>query len=60
MFNIGICMEGRFNVEEMGATQYNPLKALIRYLQNKYNINKIYGYRELSETDWLGKKFPDI
>ena len=51
-------MEGRFNVERMGAAQYNSLKDLTRYLQNKYNINKIYGHRELNETDCPGKNFP--
>ncbi len=56
--SIGICMEGRFNVEEMGAAQYNSLKELVRYLQNKYNISKIYGHRELNQTDCPGKNFP--
>lgn len=56
--SIGICMEGRFNVEGMGEGQYNSLKELTRYLQNKYNINKIYGHRELNETDCPGKNFP--
>ncbi|WP_434295753.1 peptidoglycan recognition protein family protein [Clostridium botulinum] len=56
--SIGVCMEGRFNVEEMGAVQYNSLKDLIRYLQTKYNINQIYGHRELNETDCPGKKLP--
>ncbi|MFV3010965.1 N-acetylmuramoyl-L-alanine amidase [Clostridium botulinum] len=56
--SIGICMEGRFNVEEMGNSQYNSLKELICYLQNKYNINKIYGHRELNETDCPGNNFP--
>ncbi|SQC40063.1 N-acetylmuramoyl-L-alanine amidase [Clostridium sporogenes] len=50
-------MEGRFNVERMGSAQYNSLKGLTRYLQNKYNINKIYGHRELNETDCPGKNF---
>ncbi|MBO0573715.1 N-acetylmuramoyl-L-alanine amidase [Clostridium botulinum] len=56
--SIGVCMEGRFNVEEMGAVQYNSLKDLIRYVQTKYNINQIYGHRELNETDCPGKNFP--
>ncbi|ABS32372.1 N-acetylmuramoyl-L-alanine amidase [Clostridium botulinum] len=56
--SIGICMEGRFNVEEMGADQYNSLKDLTCYLQNKYNINKIYGHRELNETECPGNNFP--
>ena len=56
--SIGICMEGRFNVEGMGAVQYNSLKDVIHYLQTKYNINKICGHRELDQTDCPGKKFP--
>ncbi|EPY2274955.1 peptidoglycan recognition protein family protein [Clostridium sporogenes] len=56
--SIGICMEGRFNVEEMGAAQYKSLKDLTRCLQNKYNISKIYGHRELNETECPGKNFP--
>lgn len=58
--SIGICMEGRFNVEEMGNSQYNSLKELVRYLQNKYNINKIYAHRELNQTDCQGNNFPLI
>ncbi len=56
--SIGICMEGKFNVERMGGNQYNSLKELIPYLQNKYNINKIYGHRELNQTDCPGRNFP--
>lgn len=56
--SIGICTEGRFNIERMGDAQYNSLKELIRYLQNKYNIGKIYGHRELNETECPGKNFP--
>ncbi|HBJ2613924.1 TPA: N-acetylmuramoyl-L-alanine amidase [Clostridium botulinum] len=56
--SIGICMEGRFNVERMGEAQYKSLKDLISYLQTKYNTSKIYGHRELNETDCPGKKFP--
>ncbi|RHW65896.1 peptidoglycan recognition protein family protein [Clostridium botulinum] len=56
--SIGICTEGRFNIERMGEAQYNSLKELTRYLQNKYNINKIYAHRELNETDCPGKNFP--
>jgi len=56
--SIGICVEGRFNVEEMGNSQYNSLKELICYLQNKYNINKIYAHRELNQTDCPGNNFP--
>ncbi|MBN3386852.1 peptidoglycan recognition protein family protein [Clostridium botulinum] len=55
--SISVCMEGRFNVEGMGTAQYKSLKELIRYLQNKYNINKIYGHRELNQTDCPGKNF---
>ena len=51
-------MEGKFNVERMGGAQYNSLKELIPYLQNKYNINKIYGHRELNQTDCPGRNFP--
>ncbi|MDU7253062.1 MAG: N-acetylmuramoyl-L-alanine amidase, partial [Clostridium sp.] len=47
-----------FWAEEFGTTQYNSLKELTRYLQNKYNINKIYGHRELNQTDCPGKDFP--
>ncbi|APU60965.1 N-acetylmuramoyl-L-alanine amidase family protein [Clostridium botulinum] len=32
--SIGVCMEGRFNVEGMGGVQYNSLKELTCYLQN--------------------------
>ncbi|MET7040288.1 N-acetylmuramoyl-L-alanine amidase [Clostridium botulinum] len=56
--SIGVCMEGRFNVEGMGGVQYNSLKELTCYLQNKYNLNKIYGHRELNQTDCPGKNFP--
>ncbi|GAA0733702.1 N-acetylmuramoyl-L-alanine amidase [Clostridium oceanicum] len=56
--SIGICTEGRFNVETMGASQYNSLKELISYIKNKYNISKIYGHRELNSTDCPGKNFP--
>ncbi|NFI38011.1 N-acetylmuramoyl-L-alanine amidase [Clostridium botulinum] len=56
--SISICMEGRFNVEGMEEAQYKSLKDLISYLQTKYNINKIYGHRELNQTDCPGKNFP--
>ncbi|MBN3407955.1 N-acetylmuramoyl-L-alanine amidase [Clostridium botulinum] len=56
--SISICMEGRFNVDGMGEAQYKSLKDLISYLQTKYNINQIYGHRELNQTDCPGKNFP--
>ncbi|EJO5349448.1 N-acetylmuramoyl-L-alanine amidase [Clostridium botulinum] len=56
--SIGVCMEGRFNIEEMGNVQYNSLKKLINYLKNKYNISKIYGHRELNQTDCPRKNSP--
>lgn len=56
--SIGVCMEGRFNIEGMAVAQYNFLKELTCYLQNKYNISKIYGYKELNGTDCSGKNFP--
>lgn len=56
--SIGICVEGNFNVEAMGEAQYNALLKLIRFICNKYGINKICGHRELNSTDCPGGKFP--
>lgn len=56
--SLGICLEGSFNNEAMEEKQYSALLKLTKHLCSKNNINKIYGHRELNNTDCPGKKFP--
>ena len=56
--SIGICFEGNFDVETMGAAQKNAGIELIKYLKNKYGISKVYGHRDVMATGCPGNKFP--
>lgn len=56
--SIGICFEGNFDAETMGAAQKNAGIELIQYLKNKYGISKVYGHRDLMATGCPGNKFP--
>lgn len=55
---IGICAEGNFEVEQMGAAQKNAIIELLEYLYGKYGKLKVYGHRDLDATACPGKNYP--
>ncbi len=55
---IGICAEGNFDVEQMGAAQKNAIIELLDYLYEKYGKLKVYGHRDLDATACPGENYP--
>ena len=55
---IGICAEGNFEAEQMGAAQKNAIIELLEYLYGQYGKLKVYGHRELDATACPGKNYP--
>ena len=55
---LGICAEGNFQNDTMGAAQRNSIVELICYLFGKYGKLKIYGHRDLMGTACPGKNYP--
>lgn len=55
---IGICAEGNFEVEQMGAAQKTAIIELLEYLYGKYGKLKVYGHRDLDATACPGKNYP--
>lgn len=56
--SIGICAEGNFEVDTMGAAQKNSIIELVGYLKGKYSILKVIGHREVGKTACPGKNYP--
>ncbi len=55
---IGICAEGNFEIDLMGAAQRNAIIELLDYLRGKYGNLEVYGHRDLDSTDCPGKNYP--
>jgi N-acetyl-anhydromuramyl-L-alanine amidase AmpD len=55
---IGICAEGNFEVDQMGAAQKNAIIELLEYLRGKYGNQPVYGHRDLDATACPGKNYP--
>lgn len=56
--SLGICFEGDFQSETMGAAQKKSGKELVAYLKNKYGISKVQRHKDVGATDCPGKNFP--
>lgn len=56
--SIGICLEGNFEDEEVTEKQIDSLLNLSVYISLKYDIYKIIGHKDMSETLCPGKNFP--
>lgn len=56
--SIGICAEGKYNEEEMPETQKRAIIELVRYLENKYNINTIQKHKDVCATSCPGDNYP--
>lgn len=56
--SIGICFEGDFQTEKMGATQKSAGKELVAYLKKKYGITKVQKHSDVCATTCPGKNFP--
>lgn len=56
--SIGICAEGSYTTETMPEAQRQALIELGIYIKNKYNINQVYGHRDLNPTTCPGSKYP--
>ncbi|RXI50208.1 hypothetical protein DP124_12115 [Clostridium tetani] len=56
--SLGICAEGEYMTEIMPETQKQAIIELCKYLCKKYNINKIYGHREVGTSSCPGAKYP--
>ena len=55
---IGICAEGNFEIDLMGAAQRNAIIELLDHLRGKYGNLEVYGHRDLDSTDCPGKNYP--
>lgn len=56
--SIGICAEGKYNEEEMPEVQKNSIIELVRYLEDKYNINTIQKHKDVCATSCPGNNYP--
>lgn len=56
--SIGICAEGEYMTETMPDEQKNAIVELIKYLQNKYNINIIQKHKDVCATSCPGDNYP--
>ena len=56
--SIGICVEGRYDIEEMPEAQKNAVIELIKYLKGKYDIKEIKKHKDLCATNCPGKNYP--
>lgn len=55
---LGICAEGSYMSETMPQAQKQAIIELCKYLCKKYNINKIYGHREVGSSNCPGPNYP--
>ena len=56
--SIGICAEGRYNVETMPEAQKNAIKELIADIKLRYGNLAVKGHKEVSNTSCPGKNYP--
>ncbi|MDO5557581.1 MAG: N-acetylmuramoyl-L-alanine amidase [Clostridia bacterium] len=56
--SIGICFEGAYETEEMPSEQLEAGKQLIKYIEDKYKIEKVQMHKEVNNTSCPGAKFP--
>lgn len=57
--SIGICFEGNYDKDAfMPEAQFAAGVELIKYLEDKYNINEVNGHRHYYDTACPGKYFP--
>lgn len=56
--SIGICFEGRYQVETMPEAQINAGKELVAHLKGKYGISKVLRHKDVCSTDCPGNNFP--
>lgn len=56
--SLGVCFEGNFESETMGATQKNAGKELVAYLKKRYGISKVQRHKDVGSTSCPGKNFP--
>ncbi|MBV1816836.1 N-acetylmuramoyl-L-alanine amidase [Clostridium cochlearium] len=56
--SIGICAEGSYTTETMPEVQKKAIIELGIYIKNKYNINQVYGHKDLNSTTCPGPKYP--
>ena len=56
--SIGICVEGKYDIEEMPEAQKNAVIELIKYLKGKYDIKEIKKHKDLCATNCPGKNYP--
>ena len=56
--SIGICFEGRYNIETMPEAQIKAGQELIAYIKNKYSITLVQKHSDVCATDCPGKNFP--
>lgn len=56
--SVGICFEGNFEKEKMGAKQFDSGVELIKYVLKAYPGCKIYRHKDLGSTACPGKNFP--
>lgn len=56
--SIGICAEGKYNEETMPEAQKQAIIELVRYLENKYNMNTIQEHKDVCATSCPGNNYP--
>lgn len=56
--SVGVCFEGNFEIEQMGAVQLAAGREVIAYLRSLYPEIKFQKHKEVSATDCPGRNFP--
>lgn len=56
--SIGVCFEGRYEIEDMPTAQLESGKELVAHLKNKYGISKVQKHSEITPTSCPGSRFP--
>lgn len=57
---LGVCAEGNFENEEMGALQKNAIVELLRYLFAKYGQLPVSKHKDFAATACPGKNYPFV
>lgn len=53
--SIGICLQGNMDIEEPTLAQMTALEKLVKEKKARYNINKVNGHRNFSNTSCPGQ-----
>lgn len=56
--SVGICFEGNFEIEQMGAAQLEAGKKLVKYVRSFYPSAVLKKHKDLDATACPGKNFP--